>query len=161
MTRMRSSLAAAVTILLFAGDAMCSQMSFETLEEAVRPDTLVFRATLTSVERKDSADTLITHYGFEALTIVRGSPAAPVTSGTYSQRIPVMRDAKGTIVGSVSLRLRASGEENQVKKGDVVFLFADLVDAKGHASIVRIEPADHEADVLAVLAKQPATVKKK
>ena len=139
---------------------MCSQMSFQTLDEAILPETIVFKATLASVKRKDSSDTLNTLYGFEKLTVVRGSPAAAITSGTYSQRIPVMRDAKGNIVGSVSLRLRASGAENRVRQGDEVYFFADLVDEMGHAIVVRVETLDNESDITALVTKQ-APVKRK
>lgn len=140
---------------------MCSQIHHLPLEEAIRPETTIFRAFITSTERKDSDDTINTHYVFDKVTMVRGKSAAVITAGIYTQRIPVRRDANGKVSGYFSPILQASGSENVVKKGDEVFVFTELADGS-NVYVTRIEPLENEAAVDALISAQatPKRVKK-
>ena len=138
----------ALAVLLGAAGAGASKIFFLPLSEVVRADTVVFAATVTSVHQRSDDQHWYVDYELSAMRAINGAVPPGISKATYSQVIPVIRDASGKVIGGFSPKLSASGQEGQVTAGTTwLFLTARIPDGGDAAIVVRVEPEEMEEQV--------------
>lgn len=157
--RFVSPLAAAI-LVLSAEAAMCSEIYHRTLEEVVDAKTRVFAARVKSESREDDEDRVRRVFEVSDVRWVVGTGGVPApTRLVFSYRVPVMRDAKGNVVGHYSPILESSGKEGDAKPGETWLFFTRDEGSDSEAETFRLEPTSEEKIVKALAAKLAEPVK--
>lgn len=144
-----------VALLAVAPHALASQVAFRPLSQVVAPDTRVFTAVVTRVERAQSPTQQRWDYALRDARALRG--AAPIAkTARYTEVVPVMLGPDGGVIGHFSPVLDASGEEGAVRAGATYVFFArSAPEGPGEISVFRVEPMSRLAAVREVLAALP------
>ena len=151
---------AATALFLSAEAAMCSEIYHRPLEEVVDPKTRVFAARVKTESREDDEDRVRRVFEVSDVRWVVGTGGAPAPARlVFSYRVPVMRDAKGNVVGHYSPILDSSGKEGDAKPGETWLFFTRDAGSHAEAETFRLEPASEEKTVKALAAKLAEPVK--
>lgn len=133
----------ALLVLFFAGPAaLAGQLIFRPLSETLEQADRVFIGRVLKSERQDSETQSVVRLSVVPLRVLRGRTGSEVVEMSHSRVVPLIRDARGEVVGSFSPIIDGSGRELLVKEGEEWLFLVRGNDPSSPAILLRVEAAD-------------------
>ena len=128
-----------------------SEVSYRTIEEVLKPETLVFSAKITKAVKTGDDNGVYRTWTVSDVKALQGALPA-VQTITWKEMHPIMRDSSGTITGHFSPIWPSSGEEVNASDGETWIFLANGAAKDGALEVFRAEPATSEKKIRALLS---------
>lgn len=155
---MKRAIAAIYLTVAFAC-AEANEVSFVSLTNAVHDAQWIIRGKVLKVERKDSGEESRVEYLVAPTRVIKGIPSVPPDILlTYVEKIPVIKDKDGKVVGPSAPIGSGVGKEYSVQKDDewIFLLLWDKRPAGKETRVLRVEPTVQEDEIKSILSQQGA-----